>query len=142
MKEKGLKDNHALQTYFNQRLLTILKKHGKRMMGWDEIFQPDLPKDIVIHSWRGQKALAEAARQGYDGILSNGYYIDLIFPTAHHYLNDPLPDGHGLTDGRGRARPRRRGDDVERVGDARDRSTRASGRARPPSPSASGRRAR
>lgn len=97
MKKKGIKDNHALQTYFNQRLLQILKKHGKRMMGWDEIFQPGIPKDVVIHSWRGQKALAEAARQGYDGILSNGYYIDLIFPTSAHYLNDPLPADSGLT---------------------------------------------
>jgi hexosaminidase len=98
MKERGLKDNHALQTYFNQRLLKILQKNGKRMMGWDEIFQPDLPKDVVIHSWRGQQALAEAARRGYDSVLSNGYYIDLIFPTTDHYLNDPLPEGHGLTD--------------------------------------------
>lgn len=97
MKEKGFKDNHALQTYFNQRLLKILQKHGKRMMGWDEIFQPDLPKDVVIHSWRGQQALAEAARRGYEGILSNGYYIDLAFPTSDHYLNDPVPEGSTLT---------------------------------------------
>jgi hexosaminidase len=97
MKEKGIKDNHALQTYFNQRLLKILQKHGKRMMGWDEVFQPDLPKDVVIHSWRGQQALAEAARRGYDGVLSNGYYIDLAFPASAHYLNDPLPEGSSLT---------------------------------------------
>lgn len=97
MKEKGIKDNHALQSHFNQRLLKILQKHGKRMMGWDEIFQPDLPKDVVIHSWRGQQALAEAARRGYEGILSNGYYIDLIFPTSDHYLNDPVPEGSTLT---------------------------------------------
>jgi hexosaminidase len=98
MKAKGIKDNHALQTYFNQHLLQILKKHGKRMMGWDEIFQPDLPKDVVIHSWRGPKALAEAARKGYDGILSNGYYIDLSFPASQHYLADPLPADSGLTE--------------------------------------------
>jgi hexosaminidase len=97
MKQKGIKDNHALQAYFNGRLLRILKKHGKRMMGWDEIFHPDLPKDIVIHSWRGQRALAEAARKGYDGVLSNGYYIDLGFPTADHYLNDPIPADSGLS---------------------------------------------
>jgi len=96
-KEKGLKDNHALQTYFNQRVLTILKKHGKTMMGWDEIFQPDLPKGVVIHSWRGAAALAEAARQGYKGVLSNGFYIDLIFPTSQHYANDPLPADSTLT---------------------------------------------
>jgi len=97
MKEKGIKDNHALQTHFNRRLLNILRKHGKRMMGWDEIFQPDLPQDVVIHSWRGQKALAEAARRGYDGVLSNGYYIDLAHPASAHYLNDPLPEGSGLS---------------------------------------------
>jgi hexosaminidase len=97
MKEKGIKDNHALQTYFNKRLLPFLQDNGKIMMGWDEIFQPDLPKNVVIHSWRGQKALAEAARQGYQGVLSNGYYIDLVFPASQHYAVDPLPADTTLT---------------------------------------------
>ncbi len=91
MKANNIKDNHALQTYFNKRILKFLEKNGKIMMGWDEIFQPDLPKNVVIHSWRGQKALAEAARQGYMGVLSNGYYIDLMFPASQHYVVDPLP---------------------------------------------------
>lgn len=97
MKAKGIKDNHALQAYFNQRLLKILQKHKKRMVGWDEILQPNLPKDVVIHSWRGTAALAEAARKGYDGILSNGYYIDLIQPASQHYAADPLPANNTLT---------------------------------------------
>ena len=97
MREHGIKDNRDLQTYFNRHLLKILQKHGKRMMGWDEIFQPDLPKDVVIHSWRGADALAEAARRGYEGILSNGFYIDLVYPTSDHYLNDPVPEGSTLT---------------------------------------------
>ncbi|NNE65540.1 MAG: family 20 glycosylhydrolase [Pyrinomonadaceae bacterium] len=97
MKEKGIKDNHELQTYFNKRILKILKKHGKTMMGWDEIFQPDLPKDVVVHSWRGQKALAESARQGYFGVLSNGYYIDLLHPASSHYVVDPIPEDSTLT---------------------------------------------
>jgi hexosaminidase len=97
MKEKGIKDNHELQTYFNKRILKFLQENGKIMMGWDEIFQPDLPKDVVIHSWRGQKALADAARQGFTGVLSNGYYIDLIFPAAQHYAVDPLPADTTLT---------------------------------------------
>ncbi|HEX3557666.1 MAG TPA: family 20 glycosylhydrolase [Pyrinomonadaceae bacterium] len=97
MKAKGIKDNAALQTYFNQHLLQILTKHGKRMMGWDEIFQPDLPKDIVIQSWRGPESLAAAAKQGYDGVLSAGYYIDLIYPASQHYSADPLPEGSTLT---------------------------------------------
>jgi hexosaminidase len=97
MKEKGIKDNHQLQTYFNKRLLVFLQKEGKIMMGWDEIFQPDLPKDVVIHSWRGQKALADAARQGFQGVLSNGYYIDLMFPAAQHYVVDPIAADSTLT---------------------------------------------
>jgi hexosaminidase len=98
MKEKGIKDHHALQTYFNQHVLQILQKHGKIMMGWDEIFQPDLPKEVVIHSWRGTEALAEAARKGYKGVLSSGFYIDLIFPTSQHYATDPIPVGSTLTE--------------------------------------------
>jgi len=97
MKSKGIKDNHALQTYFNKRLLQILSKHGKTMMGWDEIFQPELPQEVVIQSWRGPAALAEAAKKGYKGVLSAGYYIDLIFPTSKHYAVDPLPADSTLT---------------------------------------------
>jgi hexosaminidase len=97
MKARGLKDNHALQAYFNQRVLKILQKLGKKMIGWDEILHPDLPKDTAIHSWRGPKSLAEAARKGYDGILSSGYYIDLSFPTWQHYKVDPVADST-LTD--------------------------------------------
>lgn len=97
MKKNGIKDNHALQTYFNKRILKFLQKGGKIMMGWDEIFQPDLPKEVVIHSWRGQKALAEAAKQGFTGVLSNGYYIDLMFPASQHYAVDPLPADTTLT---------------------------------------------
>ncbi len=91
MKENGLKDNHELQNYFNKKILKTLQKNDKIMMGWDEIFVPDLPKDVVIHSWRGQKSLADAANKGYTGVLSNGYYIDLMQPASEHYLVDPIP---------------------------------------------------
>jgi hexosaminidase len=91
MEANGYEEPLELQRYFNERVLEILTKYGKRMIGWDEIFQDGLPKNIVIQSWRGRESLFEAARLGYSGILSNGYYIDLIHPTNHHYLNDPLP---------------------------------------------------
>ncbi|MCP4728068.1 MAG: family 20 glycosylhydrolase, partial [bacterium] len=91
-------DNHALQSYFNKKILGILTKYNKKMVGWDEIFQPDLPTNIFIQSWRGKQALVEAAKRGYQSILSNGYYIDLIRPTDHHYLNDPLPEDSELNE--------------------------------------------
>ncbi|HEV7857652.1 MAG TPA: family 20 glycosylhydrolase, partial [Pyrinomonadaceae bacterium] len=98
MKAKGIKDNHALQAYFNGRLLQILTKHGKKMMGWDEVLHPDLPKNVVIHSWRGPASLAAAAKQGYSGVLSSGFYIDLIYPASQHYAVDPLPADSGLSE--------------------------------------------
>jgi hexosaminidase len=85
-----MKNNQDLQAYFNQRLQKILAKHHKIMVGWDEILHPELPKAIVIQSWRGQESLAAAARQGYSGLLSFGYYIDLMWPAARHYAVDPM----------------------------------------------------
>jgi hexosaminidase len=86
----GLKGTLAIQTYFNQRILAILRKYGKTMIGWDEILGPDLPTDAVIQSWRGADSLAAAATKGYRGILSAGYYLDHVRPAAYHYAVDPL----------------------------------------------------
>ena len=86
----GLKDNNDLQAYFNQRVQKIVAKHGKTMLGWDEILRPDLPKDIVIQSWRGPDSLAQAAKQGYRGLLSSGFYIDLMWSAERHYATEPL----------------------------------------------------
>jgi hexosaminidase len=97
-KEKNnIKDNFALQAYFNSRVLKILTKHKKIMVGWDEILHESMPTNIVIHSWRGRDAMMKAAQAGYQSMLSNGYYIDLIQPTDFHYLNDPLPADTLLT---------------------------------------------
>jgi hexosaminidase len=90
IRERGMEDNHDLQAYFNRRIQEILSRYGKKMVGWDEIFHPALPRDIVIQSWRGQESLAESARQGYQGILSNGYYLDHILSAGRHYQVDPL----------------------------------------------------
>jgi hexosaminidase len=86
----GMKTNADLQAYYNEHLEKILTKHHKIMVGWDEILRPDVPKTIVIQSWRGQQSLAVAAQQGYRGILSYGYYLDLMWPTAKHYAIEPL----------------------------------------------------
>ena len=90
MHAHSLKTNADLQAYFNERVQKIVAKHGKTMEGWDEILRPDLPKNIVIQSWRGQKSLADAAQQGYRGLLSSGYYLDLMNPTSQHYAVDPF----------------------------------------------------
>jgi hexosaminidase len=91
MREHNFKDTTALQNYFNEHLLKILEKHGKHMIGWDEILTPNLPKDVMVQSWRGFDSLAAGARNGYNGILSAGYYLNLMSTAADHYAVDPLP---------------------------------------------------
>jgi hexosaminidase len=97
MKKHHLTTSAALQTYFNKKIFKILTKYHKNMIGWDEILQPGMPKNIIIQSWRGRKALFAAARKGYMGILSNGYYIDLMRHASFHYLNDPIPPDSNLS---------------------------------------------
>jgi hexosaminidase len=95
----GMKSNEELQAYFTRRVQALVEKHGKKMIGWDEILSPDLSRNIMIQSWRGQKSLADAARQGVPGILSHGYYLDLMYSAARHYAVDPLAGGAAdLTD--------------------------------------------
>jgi hexosaminidase len=93
MRARGLKDNAALQAYFTANVQKIVAKHKKIMEGWDEVLQPETPKDVVIQSWRGQDSLAEAARNGHEGLLSAGYYLDLNQPTREHYSIDPMAKG-------------------------------------------------
>jgi len=90
MRAHAIKDGAALQAIFTARVEKIIASQKKIMVGWDEILQPGTPKDVVIQSWRGPESLAEAARNGYRGVLSSGYYIDLNQSAAEHYLVDPL----------------------------------------------------
>jgi len=93
MKAHGMKDTLDIQHYFNSRVEKIVEKNHKITVGWDEILAPGLSKNTVIQSWRGQASLADAARQGYRGVLSYGYYLDLMWSAAQHYAVDPLADG-------------------------------------------------
>jgi hexosaminidase len=97
MKDKGFvkpgtttPDKHQLQNYFNRRMLAIVQKLGKTMVGWDEILGPDLPQPIAIESWRGPKGVLDAVRQGHPALRAHGYYIDLNLTAASHYAADPL----------------------------------------------------
>jgi hexosaminidase len=97
MKSKGFANNDALQAYFNRRLSEILTRHGKRMVGWDEILNPALPTSTVVQSWRSQASLGEGAKKGFSGILSQGWYLDHMLTAEAHYLVDPLPEHSGLS---------------------------------------------
>ncbi|KAF7787923.1 hexosaminidase [Pseudoalteromonas rubra] len=102
MRTHKLNTSADLQAHFNTKVQAILRRHNKKMMGWDEIFHPALDQDVMIQSWRGKASLSQIAAQGYPALLSAGFYIDQPQPTAYHYRNEPfdtdLHTAHPLND--------------------------------------------
>ncbi len=96
--EHNLDGERGLQSYLNIKVEKMLEARGKKMTGWDEIWHQDLPTSIVIQSWQGHDSIGRAAKQGYQGILSTGYYLDQPQPTSYHYRNDPIPKGLTVDD--------------------------------------------
>ena len=78
MKEKGLKDEQELQSYFIQRIEQYLNKKGKQIIGWDEILEGGLAPNATVMSWRGNAGGIEAAKQGHDVVMT---------PTSHCYFD-------------------------------------------------------
>ena len=78
MKELGVKDAHALQGYFVQRIGKFLNAHGRRIIGWDEILDGELPPGDTVMSWQGVKGAIAAAAAGHDTVLapSPDLYLD------------------------------------------------------------------
>ena len=78
MKAKGIKDAHALQSYFSRRVNDIIKSKGKSMIGWDEILEGGVVDGAAVMSWRGMKGGIEAAKLGQKVVMS---------PTTFAYLD-------------------------------------------------------
>jgi hexosaminidase len=67
----GLKNEDALQGWFIGRIGDYLEKHGRRLIGWDEILDGgNVPADATVMSWRGNKGAVRAAKAGHDVVLS------------------------------------------------------------------------
>ena len=96
MREHHMQTTEELQAYFNTRIQQILAKYHRRMVGWDEILQPDLPSDVV-QNWHGIEFLVQAARSGHRGILSQPFYLDHHSSAAQMYAADPIPANANLT---------------------------------------------
>jgi len=72
IKEKGLKDEHGLQSYFITRMEKYINSKGKKIIGWDEISEGGLAPNATVMSWRGTKGAVTAAKQHHDVILTPG----------------------------------------------------------------------
>lgn len=84
IKEKGLKDEHELQSYFVQRIEKFVNSKGRIIIGWDEILEGGLAPNAAVMSWRGTEGGIAAAKQNHFVVMSPGShcYFD-------HYQGDP-----------------------------------------------------
>ncbi|MGN6268926.1 MAG: family 20 glycosylhydrolase [Sphingomonas sp.] len=92
IKRLGLKDENALQGWFMARLGDYLAKHGRRMIGWDEILEGQVPADATVMSWHGVDGAVTAAKSGHDAILA---------PAPIFYLDNRQSDSPDEPPGRG-----------------------------------------
>ncbi|NLR63715.1 family 20 glycosylhydrolase [Chitinophaga varians] len=92
MKQEGLKDAHALQSYFIQRMEKYLNSKGRQIIGWDEILEGGLAPNATVMSWRGIEGGIAAAKQHHDVIMTPGSYcyFDHYQSQGH---NEPLAIG-------------------------------------------------
>jgi hexosaminidase len=70
MKSLGITSENALQSWFTDRLGDYLGKHGRRLIGWDEILEGGLPRTASVMSWRGVEGAIAAAKQDHDVVLA------------------------------------------------------------------------
>jgi len=77
IKDKNLKDEHGLQSYFIQRIEKYINSKGRNIIGWDEILEGGLAPNATVMSWRGEEGGIEAAKQNHDVIMTPGTYCYL-----------------------------------------------------------------
>ncbi|WP_343701607.1 family 20 glycosylhydrolase [Chitinophaga sp.] len=92
MKQLGLKDEHALQSYFIQRIEKYLNSKDRQIIGWDEILEGGLAPNATVMSWRGTEGGIAAAKQHHEVIMTPGSHVYF-----DHYQsqgkNEPLAIG-------------------------------------------------
>ena len=106
IQEKGLKDEHGLQSYFIQKMEKYINAKGKKIIGWDEILEGGLAPNAAVMSWRGEDGGITAARQGHEVIMTPGSHcyfdhsqsknedsvtIGGYLPLETVYSYDPVP---------------------------------------------------
>jgi hexosaminidase len=91
MQKNKMGDVHALQAYFVSRVQKILQKNNKLMIGWEELFSKELPKDVTVQVWQNAAYLNKALENGNPVLISQGFYLDMFMPAYIHYGNTALP---------------------------------------------------
>ncbi len=98
IRAEHLKDEHALQGYFTNRVIAYLASKGRHGVGWNEILQDGLGESAVVQFWvGGRETLLEAIRRWKRPVIMSTYldtYLDhsySLMPLSRAYRYDPIP---------------------------------------------------
>ena len=70
MKVLGIESEEELQTFFVKRMGDFLRKHGKTVIGWDEILDGGALDDPIAMSYRGHAPAARGIKRGIRVVLT------------------------------------------------------------------------
>lgn len=93
MKKLNIRHVEDLQGYFMNRVESILKAKGKKLLGWDEILEGGISPDATLMSWRSLQGGIEASRMGHDVIMSPLQYCYIDYQQGDQTIEPPLYAG-------------------------------------------------
>lgn len=99
IRKEGLKDDSKhkkefyLQSYVTKRIEKFINKHGRRIIGWDEILEGELAPNATVMSWRGMAGGIEAAKMNHDVIMSPTTYAYFDYYQTDVREGEPLAIG-------------------------------------------------
>ncbi|GAB2522710.1 beta-N-acetylhexosaminidase [Paramicrobacterium agarici] len=95
MRERGLADEEAAQSWFIGQIDAHLTSRGRRAYGWDEILEGGLAAGATVASWRGRFGAVAAARAGHDVVVCPDDAVYLDYRQSDHE-GEPIPVGFPL----------------------------------------------
>ena len=93
IRQLGLRDEHELQSWFVRQINTFLTKHGRRMVGWDEILEGGLAVNATVMSWRGTDGGIAAAKADHDVVMTPGSHTYFDHYQSRDQKAEPLAIG-------------------------------------------------
>ena len=70
MRDHGLADEKALQSYFIHYVQDVVNAKGKTLVGWDEILEGGISEDCIIMNWRRPNYGVKALKTGHRAIFA------------------------------------------------------------------------
>ncbi len=90
MRERGLRHENELRSWFVRQLGSHVTSRGRRLLGWDDLLEDEVPAGTVVASWRGMTGAVTAARRGLYVIACPDDQVYLDYRQSER-SDEPIP---------------------------------------------------